>query len=151
MKFRFRRKYTVPFFVFLILVAISIGFYFIGPKFIDREAEFFYQILLISLADSLLIALFVMGLYKVNYYLYHNHLEIHRSLHKNIILNYDQIEELIECKNDTVFLIFGKRPSFKVKYRKGNKLEKYRIRVEKHELLKLVLENEKKIHITKNN
>ena len=73
MKFRFRRKYTVPFFVFLILVAISIGFYFMGPKFIDREAEFFYQILLISLADSLLIALFVMGLYKVNYYLYHNH------------------------------------------------------------------------------
>ena len=151
MKFRFRRKYTAPFFVFLILVSLSFCFYFIGPKFIFRDQQFFDRILLISLADALLITLFILGLYKVNYYLYHNHLEIHRSLHKNIMLNYNQIEEVIECKNDPVFLIFGRRPSLKLKYRIGNKIKKYRVRVEKHDLLKLVLENEKQIHITENN
>ena len=151
MKFSFKRKYNVSFFILLILVGISITFYFVAPKFINREPKFFLQALLISLADSLVITIFILGLYRVNYYLYHDHLEIHRSLSKTVSLNYNQIEEFIEFPNDKVFLMFGTRPSFKVKYNKNGKIKKYRIRVAKHDLLKLVMENEKKIHITENN
>lgn len=150
MKFTFKRKYTSIFMILLILLGIAISFYFVGPKFITREKEFFAQVLSISIIDIFLITLFILGLYRVNYYLYHDKIEIHRSLHRTIHLEYTQIKEIIEYPNDTVFLMFGTRPSFKIRYQKGNKLKNYRIRVSSHELLKLVIENEKKIHITKN-
>ena len=139
MKFNFKRKYTLSFMIFLSLVVLCFVFYLVGPKFIDREHEFFIQALVISLIDSTLITIFILGLYRVNYYLYHDRLEIHRSLRKTIQLNYNQIKEVQELPNDTIIFIFGTRPSFKVKYQKGNKIKNYRIRVEKHDLLKLVL------------
>lgn len=152
MKFGFKRKYTVTFFIFLTLVAISVAFYLIAPNFIDREEKFFLQILIVSLLDSLLITIFILGLYRVNYYLYHDHLEIHRSLRKPINLSYERIEEIIEIPNDKIFLGFGKRPSFKVKYKlRNNKIKNFRIRSSNHELLKLVIENEKQIRIKTNN
>lgn len=150
MKFTFKRKYTSSLIIFLILVGLSIAFYFVGPKFISREDMFFKQVLFISIADSCLITLFVLGLYRVNYYLYHDRMEIKKSLRKTISLNYNQIKEMVEYPNDTVILMFGTRPSFKVRYQIGNRTKNYRIRVSNHELLKLVIENEKKIHLTKN-
>ena len=150
MKFTFKRKYTSVFMIFLILLGIAITFYFVGPKFIAREQEFFNQVLWVSIIDAFLITLFIFGLYRVNYYLYHDKIEIHKSLHKTISLDYTQIKEIVEYPNDTIFLMFGTRTSFKIFYQKGNKLKKYRVRVENHKLLKLVIENEKKIHITKN-
>ena len=150
MKFTFKRKYTLSFFVFLTLTILAIAFYFIGPKFIDRNSDFFLNALVISLIDITLITIFILGLYRVNYYLYHNRLEIHRSLHKTITLDYNNIKEMIEYPNDTVIFMFGKRPSFKIKYQKGNKIKNYRVRVSSHQLLKLVIENEKKIHLTTN-
>ena len=150
MKFKFKRKYTGIFFIFLLLILVCVAFYIFGPSFINRDQQFFNQILLISILDSIIITIFILGLYRVNYYLYHDHLEIHRSLHRTIYLNYNQIQEVIEQSNDTIFFMFGKRPSFKVKYQNHNRTKKYRIRVERHDLLKLILENEKKIHITAN-
>ena len=90
MKFKFKRKYTTSFLIFLFLVTICVAFYIVGPNFIERETKFFNQILVISLIDSTLITIFILGLYRVNYYLYHDHLEIHRSLHKTIKLDYNQ-------------------------------------------------------------
>lgn len=150
MKFRFKRKYTLSFMIFLLLSLACIIFYIIAPKFIDKEPEFFTQVLFISLIDSVLITLIILGSYRVNYYLYHDHIEIHRSLKKTLKLNYDQIKEVREIAKDPTFLIFGNRPSFKIKYQKGNKIKNYRVRVERHDLLKLVLTNEKKIHISEN-
>ena len=150
MKFHFKRKYTASFFVLIILLAISVAFYLVGPNYINREQEFFNQILLITLVESVILTIFILGLYRVNYFLYHDHMEIHRSLRRPIHLDYSKIKEISEKKNDPVFLIFGHHPSFKVKYNYKNKTKTYRVRVEKHQLLKLVLENEKKIHITEN-
>lgn len=150
MKFTFKRKYTSSFFFFLVLVAIAVAFYVIGPQYIKREQEFFDQVLMVSLADALLLTIFILGLYRINYYVYHNRLEIHRSLRKTIILDYSNIRDFIEYPNDKIFFIFGKRPSFKIKYQVGNRIKNYRIRVATHDLFKLVIENEKKIHITEN-
>ena len=109
--------------------------------------KFFSDVLIISLADALFIVLFVIGLYRVHYFLYHDHIEIKHSLRKPIKLNYAQIKKVIEVKNDKIFLIFGIRPSFKLIYEKNGKLKTYRIRVSNHNLFKLILENEKKISI----
>ena len=113
-----------------------------------KKFDFLTTFLIISLLDITLITIFILGLYRVNYYLYHDHLEIRRSLLKSIKLEYSQIKEFIEYPNDSIFFIFGKRPSFKIKYTKGNKTKNYRIRLANHELFKLVMENEKKIHLT---
>lgn len=150
MKFTFKRKYTSSFFVFLILIGLSVSFFFFGPRFIDKSEDFFKQALWVSLADSLLILLIIIGSNRVNYYLYHDKIIIKKSLRKTISLEYDQIKDITELPHDTILFMFGTRPSFKIKYQKGNKIKKYRIRVANHELLKLVLENEKKIHVTKN-
>ena len=147
MKFIFKRKYTLPFILLLILSTICVAFYFVGGKFIDQSKDFFNDVLIISLADSLLVVLFIVGLYRVNYFLYHDHIEIKHSLRKPIRLDYKQIKKVIEVKNDKIFLIFGTRPSFKLIYEKNGKLKVYRIRVASHELFKLILENEKKISI----
>ena len=148
MKFTFKRKYTLSFFVFITLIAIAIAFYFIGPNFIDRERKFFNQVLLVSVLDIILITTFILGLYRVKYILYHDHLEIHRSLRKTINLEYERIREFVEYPNDTVIFTFGKRPSFLLTYQWPNKQKKYRVRVSRHDLLKLVMENENKIHVT---
>lgn len=147
MKFIFKRKYTMPFMLFLILSIICVAFYFVGPSFINQPKKFFSDVLIISLADALFIVLFVIGLYRVHYFLYHDHIEIKHSLRKPIKLNYAQIKKVIEVKNDKIFLIFGIRPSFKLIYEKNGKLKTYRIRVSNHNLFKLILENEKKISI----
>ena len=151
MKFIFKRKYTSSFFLLVVLVLISVAFYIVGPMFINREIKFFNQILLISLVDSLLITLFVIGLSRTNYYLYHDKIEIHRSFHRTIHLDYQKIDQVVEKTNDPIFLIFGSHPSLKIKYKNNGKIKKYSIRVEKHQLLKLILENEKQIHIITNN
>lgn len=150
MKFVFKRKYTGMFFVTLILIGISIAFYFLGPNYIEAETMFFIQALVVSLIDVLLILIFILGLYRVNYYLYHDRIEIHRSLRKKTVLNYSNIQEIIEMPDDTIIFIFGKRPSFKIKYKQGNHTKNYRIRVANHNLLKLVLSNEKQIHLNLN-
>ena len=150
MKFKFKRKYNTPFFILLFLIAISFIFYFVAPKFINENHWFFINVLVVSIFDSFIITIFILGLYREKYYLYHDHLEIHRSLRRTIELDYNNIEDLVEFPNDKTFLIFGTRPSFLLKYKNNNKIKKYRIRVEKYELLKLVMENEKKIHISKN-
>lgn len=151
MRFIFKRKYTLSFLVFALLISIAVAFFFIGPKFIDKDEQFFTNVLIASIADITLITIFILGLYRVNYYLYHDHLEIRRSFFKSIKLNYSQIKEFTEYPNDSIFFIFGKRPSFKIKYEQGNKIKKYRIRIANHELFRLVMENEKKIHLTTNN
>ena len=149
MKFVFRRKYTVPFMLFLLLAALCFAFYYFGPRFItNQNSDFFRNVLLISLVDSLLVVMFITGLHRVNYFLYHDHLLIKRSFFKPIRLNYTQIKKVNEVKNDKVFLIFGNRPSFKLKYETEGRIKNYRIRLANHELFKLVLENEKKISIT---
>ena len=145
MKFTFKRKYTASFMLLLILIILCLAFYYVGPNFIKQTQDFFTDVLIISIIDSLLLMLFVTGLYRVNYYLYHDHIEIKRSLHKTLILNYNQIKEVVEVRNDTIFLFFGKRPSFKVRYEHRGRIKKYRIRVASHDLFKTVLENEKKI------
>ena len=150
MRFNFKRKYTSAFFLFIVLIGISISFYLIGPSFIEREQRFFNQILLISLIDSVFITIFIIGLSRATYYLYHDGIEIHRSFHKTVNLSYQNIEQVTENKNDKTFLVFGPHPSLKIKYKKGAGFKKYCLRVEKHDLLKLVLENEHKIHITEN-
>lgn len=148
MKFIFKRKYTLPFMLFLVLAILCFAFYYFGPKFIPQSAEFYRNVLIISIIDSLLIVMFVTGLYRVNYFLYHDRLEIKRSLKKPIVLKYAQIKQVNEVKNDKIFLIFGKRPSFKLKYEENGKIKHYRIRLANHDLFKLILENEKKISIT---
>jgi hypothetical protein len=124
-----------------------VAFYFVGPTFINQPDKFFNDVLIISLADSVLVVLFVIGLYRVNYFLYHDHIEIKHSLRKPIRLEYKQIKKVIEVKNDKIFLIFGVRPSFKLIYEKNGKLKNYRVRVASHNLFKLILENEKKISV----
>ena len=149
MKFIFRRKYTLPFMLFMILAALCFAFYYLGPDvFTNQPDKFFKDVLIISLIDSFLIVAFVTGLYRVHYYLYHDHLEIRRSFFKPIHLNYKQIKKVIEIRNDKVFLIFGNRPSFKLKYEENGKIKNYRIRIANNDLFKLVLENEKKISIS---
>jgi len=147
MRFVFKRKYTLPFFLTLFLVILCVAFYFVGPKFIHQDDKFFKDVLLISITDSILIVLFIVGLYRVNYYLYHDHLEIKRSLRRPLLLNYNQIKEVKEIKNDKIFLIFGNRPSFKIKYEIRGRIKVYRVRLSSHELFKTVLENEKKIRV----
>jgi hypothetical protein len=136
--------------MFLVLIAISVAFYIVGPKFIDKDANFFIQVLLIYLADSLLITLIIIGSMRVNYYLYHDKIVIKKSLRRTVTLNYDQILNITEYPNDTIIFMFGTRPSFKIRYRNGNIAKFYRIRVANHELFKLVLENEQKIHVAEN-
>lgn len=151
MKFTFKRKYTCSFLIFLSLICLAVAFYFVAPRFINREQDFFNQVLLISIADIILITIFILGLYRVNYYLYHDHIEIRKSLKKTKIINYSDIKDFVEYPNDSVIFIFGKRPSFKLKCVIGNKVKKYRIRVAKHELFKLIMENENKIISTTKN
>ena len=148
MKFIFKRKYTLPFMLFLVLAILCFAFYYFGPKVIHQSEEFYRNVLIISLIDSLLVVMFVTGLYRVNYFLYHDHLEIKRSLRKQIIFKYAQIKQVNEVKNDKIFLVFGKRPSFKLKYEVNGKIKHYRIRLANHDLFKLILENEKKISVT---
>jgi hypothetical protein len=147
MKFTFKRKYTLPFMLMLFLVTLCVAFYYVGPQFISQEPSFFKDVLIISIVDSVLLVSFVTGLYRVNYFLYYDHIEIKSSLRKTIVLDYKQIKEVREVKNDKVFLIFGRRPSFKVKYEFRGRIKYYRIRVGTHELFKTVLENEKKIRV----
>lgn len=147
MKFVFKRKYTLAFVLSLVLIGLCVAFYYIGPKFITQTEDFFNKILILSILDSVLIILFITGLYRVNYFLYHDHVEIKRSLRSPIILNYDQIKEVIEIKNDTIFLGCGVRPSFKIKYQQNGRIKTYRVRVANHNLFKTVLENEKKIRM----
>ena len=150
MKFVFKRKYTGLFFITILLTMAVLGFYFFGPLFIDEDSLYFLQALTISLLDAILIFMFILGLYRVNYYFFHDRIEIHRSLRKVKILKYENILEIIEHPNDTIIFFFGKRPSFKVKYKKGNRIISYRLRVANPQLLKLVLTNEHKIHINEN-
>ena len=150
MKFIFKRKYTGLFFVTILLIIAVFGFYFFGPQYIDEESLYFLQALTISLLDAILIFMFILGLYRVNYYFYHDRIEIHRSLRKVKRLEYKNIVEIIEHPNDTIIFFFGKRPSFKIKYKKGNRIISYRLRVANHQLLKLVLTNEQKIHVEEN-
>ena len=146
MKFVFKRKYTGIFFASLLLIGASLAFYFLGPRYVEEETLFFIQALAISLIDVILILIFIFGLHRVNYYLYHDRIEIHRSLRKKVSLEYKNIIQISELPHDTIIFIFGKRPSFKIKYKKGRKVHNYRIRVANHNLLKLVLSNEKEIH-----
>jgi hypothetical protein len=134
----------------LILIALSIGFYIVGPKFINKDASFFTQVLLVCLADSLLITLIIIGSMRVSYYLCHDKIVIKKSLHRTATISYDQILNVTEYPNDTIIFMFGTRPSFKIRYRKGNIAKFYRVRVDNHKLFKLVLENEQKIHVTEN-
>ena len=98
-----------------------------------------------------MISFFILGTYRVKYHLYHNRIEVHRSFFKNFSINYSQIKKFTEFPNDTIIFIFGTRPSFEIEYiNEKNKLKKYKIRVDKHELFKLVMENENKIAITTN-
>ena len=150
MKFGFKKKYTGVFFVSLLLVGASLAFYFLGPRYVEEETLFFIKALAVSLIDVFLILIFIFGLHRVNYYLYHDRIEIHRSLRKKVVLEYKNIIQINELPNDTIIFIFGKRPSFKLKYKKGRKIKNYRIRVANHNLLKLVLSNEKKIHLNLN-
>lgn len=150
MKFKFKRKYTFIFTLFLFLALLAVAFYIFGPDFVSKDEKFFNQVLMVSLADIFLICFFILGSYRVNYFLYHDHIEIHRSFFKNINISYSQIEKLTEFPNDTIIFIFGTRPSFEITYTNDkNKLKKYKVRVEKHELFKLVMENENKIKISK--
>lgn len=146
MKFIFKRKYTGIFLITLILTGLSISFFVLGPNHIQEETLFFIQALIISLADTLLIVTFIFGLDRVNYYLYHDRIEIHRSLRKKIILDHKHIVDISEIANDTVFFMFGKLPSFELKYKKGKKTKTYRIRIANHELFKVVMANEQSIH-----
>lgn len=150
MRFTQKRKYNLSFIIFLILFIISVAFYFIGPSFIDREPIFFTQILIISIIDIILVITFVLGLYRVNYYLYHNHIEIRRSLHKTIYLPYTQIEKIVEYTNDPTFLWLDKSPTYVVYCTPKNNKKHYKIRVKNHQLFKLVVENEQKISIQSN-
>jgi hypothetical protein len=150
MKFGFKRKYTGIFFATIILLGASIAFFVMGPSYIQEEQLFFIQALAISIVDAFVILLFIFGLYRVNYYLFHDRLEIHRSLRKKVVLNYENIVQINEMPHDTIIFIFGKRPSFKIKYRVGRRTKKYRIRAANHNLLKLVLSNEKQIHLALN-
>ena len=150
MKFSFKRKYTGLFFITILLVIAVFGFYFVGPHYIEEQSLYFLQALTISLLDAILIFMFILGLYRVNYYFYHDRIEIHRSLRKIKTLNYENIVEVVEHPNDTIIFFFGKRPSFKIKYKIGNKIISYRVRVANHQLLKLILSNEQKIHLKEN-
>lgn len=150
MKFKYKRKYTLSFIAFLALTNIAVAFYFIGPSFIDREPSFFLQILLISIADIILVITFVLGLYRVNYYLYHNHIEIRRSLHKTVHLPYSQITKIVEHTNDPSFLWFDRSPMFIIYCTPSSNKKHYKVRVRNHKLLKLVIENEQKIAIESN-
>ena len=150
MKFSFKRKYTGIFFASLLLIGASLAFYFLGPRYVEEETLFFIQALTISLIDVFLILVFIFGLHKVNYYLYHDRIEIHRSLRKKIAIEYKNITQITELPHDTIIFIFGKRPSFKIKYKKGRKTKIFRIRAANHDLLKLVLSNEKEIHLNLN-
>lgn len=150
MKFVFKRKYTGIFFVTLLLIGLTAAFYVHGPDFIKEETLFFIQASVLALIDVFVILMFIFGLYKVNYYLYHDRIEIHRSCRKKLIIPYNNIKQVTEIPNDTIILIFGRRPSFKIKYTRGRRTKKHYIRVANHELLKLVLTNEKQIHVTLN-
>lgn len=147
MKFIFKRKYTLPFMLTLLLVTLCVAFYYVGPRYIAQDQSFFEDVLFISLLTSVFIVIFITGLYRVNYFLYHDHIEIKQSLRRSIILDYGQIKEVREVRNDKIFLIFGRRPSFKVKYETRGRIKCYRIRVASHDLFKTVLENEKKIRV----
>ena len=108
MRFIFKRKYTLSFLVFLLLISLATAFYFVAPNFINRDQKFFNDILVVSLVDILLISIFILRLYRVNYYLYNDHIEIRRSFLKSIKLEYSQIKEFTEYPNDAIFFIFGK-------------------------------------------
>ena len=127
MKFVFKRKYTFVLILFLVLIGLSIAFYFVGPHMFDRDQNFFNQVLLFSILDSFLICILIIGFYRVNYYLYHDHLEIHRSLHKTISIDYPEVQSLVEFPHDKIVLFFGTRPSFKITYKTPNKIKKYRL------------------------
>lgn len=148
MKFMFKRKYTFPFMLFLLLVTLCVAFYYYAPQFLNKSETFYRNVLIISLVDSLLIVMFVTGLYRVNYFLYHDRLVVKRSLVRSVEFKYSQIKKVVEIKNDPSFLIFGRRTAFKVYYESNGRIKKCHIRLVNPELFKLILENEKKISTT---
>lgn len=149
MEFKFKRKYT-SFFVFaLILHTLVLAFWVFTPKIIFNTENAKKIIALLALINCELILVFYLGLFRKKYFAYHDKLIIKRSFFRTLTINYKQITNIKENANDTIFLNFGSRGSFKIHYKENNKQKKYLIRSDNNNLLLKVIKNE--IEIAKSN
>lgn len=143
MEFKSKRKYTKFFMLALALHLIVLCFYLFFPAKFLESAKAKDTISLLALVNCELILIFYLGLFRKKYFAYYDKLTIKRSFIKNFSINYSSITEIKEKKHDSIFLVFGTRPSFKIYYTtpKG-KLKKVIIRSDNNELLLKVIKNE---------
>ncbi len=143
MEFKFKRKYTFFFFIALLLHLLVISFWFFFPNDLLKSAHEKQTITLIALINCELILIFYLGLFRQKYYAYHDKLIIKRSLFKDTTINYSTINKIKDNPRDTIFLVFGHRPSFTIYYtEKNNKKKKIIIRSDNSKLLQTIIKNE---------
>ena len=117
MEFKFKRKYTSFFMLALFLHIIVLAFWILSPKVIFNATNAKKTITLLALINVELILVFYLGLFRKKYFAYHDKLIIKRSFFKTLTIDYKSIETIKEKNNDTIFLTFGYRPSFKIYYK----------------------------------
>ena len=143
MEFKFKRKYTGFFMLALILHLLVLSFWVLAPNNIFNTTNAKEIITLLSLVNTELILVFYLGLFRKKYYAFYNRLVIKRSFFKTINIEYSSIADIKEKQNDTIFLSFGSRPSFRISYTtKKGKRKKITVRSDNNELLLKVIKNE---------
>lgn len=143
MEFKFKRKYTGFFFLAVFLLTIVISFWVLAPQNIFGASNAKQLITSLGFANSALILILYLGLLRKKYFAYYDKLTIKRSLFKTLTIEYNSIKNIKEKENDTIFLIFGQRPSFKIYYtNKNGKEKKYTVRTDNNKLLLKVIRNE---------
>lgn len=143
MEFKFKRKYTNFFIIAVLLHLLVLAFWFLAPTAPFGGANGKQTVTLLSLINCELILIFYLGLFRKKYFAYYDKLVIKRSFFKTLTINYKDILNIKEKNNDTTFLTFGVRPSFKITYTKNNKAKKTQtIRSDNNPLLLKVIKNE---------
>ena len=143
MEFKFKRKYTTFFLLAVILHALVLCFWLVAPEDLFNSSNGKETVTLLSIAICEALLTFFLGLQRRKYYAYYDKLTIKRSLLRTITIDYKSIIEIKEKPNDTVLLIFGNRPSFKIIYTsKSNRKKQQTIRSDNNDLLLKVIRNE---------
>ena len=138
MEFKFKRKYTFFFFLALLLHSGLLALWLFAPERLFSTLPEKKTVFFLILINIELILIFYLGLFRKKYYAYYDKILIKRSFFSSIVISYKDINRIKERPNDSVFLFFGKQPSFTIYYKR----KKYTIRSDNSELLLKTIKNE---------
>ena len=117
MEFKSKRKYTNFFIIAVLLHLLILSFWLLAPAAPFGGTNGKQTVTLLGFVNCELILIFYLGLFRKKYFAYYDKLVIKRSFFKTLTINYKDILNIKEKNNDTTFLTFGIRPSFKITYK----------------------------------